>query len=173
MKYQSIIIFLSFYVLAFSKDLSPMEKDKYLACNAITISKLEKDKSIVDKYLKKKDEFLAKGLRRILTLEMITKCLSVLTDEQANQIYKDLNVLQKEIDLEKINFDFDYSVLKEKNEFIFEPKYVELMKDLRTLVNEYEAKHKKEKESKSKEDKPKEDKPKEDKPKEDKPQGDL
>ncbi|MCQ2820911.1 MAG: hypothetical protein MJ252_26940 [archaeon] len=164
MKYQIAFIFIISLIISgiSSEELTQLEKDRYLACNAIMVTKTEHDKDIIDETFKGKDSFLVKGLRRVLNLEMLLKCVENISDASVHELYENYFAKVAKVDLTKYNIDFDYTPYKTKHEFIYEPRLVKAMQTLRKIVEERDAIKKKmdEKREAAKAEK-KEDKPEE------------
>ena len=89
------------------KEMSQLEKDKYLACNAIMVTKIEQDKAKIDDVFKGKDEFLVKGLKRVLNLEIVLKCVEHISETTTHELYENYFAKVEKVDLSKYENVFD------------------------------------------------------------------
>lgn len=112
------------------KELSMLEKDKYLACSELVSIINERDRLKVDSLLKQ-EAYLKNGLIQMINLDMMIKCVNNIDDELVRMMYVNMDRIVKieGVREEMIAFmNVNYNDYKDLNEFIYQQHHREMLK---------------------------------------------
>ena len=126
-------VFFLLIISIFSLALSVSEDDKILSCDLITEKRLKLQKDTIDKTLTQ-EGFLKKGIERLISLDILMKCLKDIPDDKVKEIIEDGKFLIEDVDLDKFNYGkIDLEPYGKMNEFFFDDEHREVMKKLNVL----------------------------------------
>ena len=127
-------------------NLTELDMDKLLSCNAIVNLKIEKDKTIINSIIKKNKQHSKSQIQNKINADIFEICMNKITKSIAKEYFINLN-LNSDIDYDSKDFDeflhFDYSNYNENSIYNVTKAQEFLVYKLNFVKKIYEEKEKK------------------------------